>query len=196
MTTHFSTDPSSATPQGHFPRLHQAIKQAVIWHSGQDRKYTQLPYIVHPLRVMQIVRSVTDNEDMLIASVLHDVVEDTPVTLSMVEELFGHPVAQLVDWLTDVSRPEDGNRAARKNIDLEHSAAAPADAQTIKLADLLDNTRSIERSDPHFARIYMKEKERLLTVLVKGHPALLQEAHDTLRAYQEAQLQNALKPGS
>jgi len=181
--------------QGRFKVLHKAINHAVLWHNGQDRKYSEVPYIVHPLRVMQIVRSVSDNEDMLVAAVFHDVVEDTLVELSTIESLYGKRVAELVGWLTDVSKPEDGNREFRKNMDLEHTAQATADAQTIKLADLLDNTRSITRADSNFARVYMKEKEKLLAVLTKGHPALQAEAHALLKEYQEGLLQEKLRYG-
>ena len=189
------TSPVDKPPEGRFKELHRAINEAVLWHNGQDRKYSQIPYIVHPLRVMQIVRSVSDDEDMLVAAVLHDVVEDTPIEIETIESQYGARVAELVGWLTDVSKPEDGNRRDRKNLDLEHTANAPADAQTIKLADIIDNTRSITRSDPDFARVYMKEKERLLTVLTKGHLSLQAEAQALLRIYQDGLLQEALRDG-
>lgn len=181
--------------EGRFKVLHRAIGSAVLWHNGQDRKYSQIPYIVHPLSVMQIVRSVTDDEDMLVAAVFHDTVEDTPVKIEIIENLYGSRVAELVGWLTDVSTLEDGNRRARKQLDLEHTANAPADAQTIKLADMIDNTRSITHSDPDFARVYMKEKERLLAVLTKGHSSLQSDAQVLLRDYQEGLLQEALRHG-
>jgi len=84
---------------------------------GQDRKYSKVPYIVHPINVMQIVRSVTDDEAMLIAAILHDVVEDTAITIDEIYSEFGERVGDLVDDLTDVSKPEDGNRAYRKQLD-------------------------------------------------------------------------------
>lgn len=175
--------------------LHKAVNRATLWHTGQDRKYSQVPYIVHPLRVMSIVRSVSDNEAMLCAAALHDVVEDTHATELDVRREFGDTVADLVMWLTDVSKPEDGNRRVRKDIDLAHSADAPAEAQTIKLADLIDNTRSITSADPDFAVVYMAEKERLLAVLTKGHPTLQAEAQARLRHYQNERLQEALRDG-
>ena len=180
---------------GRYPHLHRAVNLAALWHTGQDRKYTSLPYIVHPLRVMSLVREVSDNEDMLIAAVLHDVVEDTPVSLDTIRDEFGDRAADLVGWLTDVSTPADGNRAARKAIDAEHTVRAPADAQTIKLADLIDNTASITRGDPHFARVYMAEKERLLGVLTKGDARLHERATASLAAYQTDRLQEALRHG-
>ena len=67
-------------------------------------------------------------------------------------------MAELVDDLTDVSKPQDGNRATRKELDRQHTAKASPDAKTIKLADLISNSRSIMKDDPNFAKVYMKEK--------------------------------------
>ena len=95
---------------------------------GQTRKYTGEPYVVHPLEVANIVLSVGGTEAMVAAAMLHDVLEDTGVTFDLLEDEFGEEVAQLVLWLTDVSKPEDGNRSTRKALDRQHSAAAPAEA--------------------------------------------------------------------
>jgi guanosine-3',5'-bis(diphosphate) 3'-pyrophosphohydrolase len=140
---------------------------------GQLRKYTNEPYIVHPAEVASIVRSVPHTEAMLAAAWLHDVVEDTGVTIETVQAEFGTEVADLVSWLTDVSRPEDGNRAHRKARDREHTAAAPAEAQTVKLADLISNTRSIMAHDPKFAVTYLEEKRALLAVMTRGDTTLM-----------------------
>lgn len=140
---------------------------------GQTRKYTNEPYIVHPAAVAKIVASVRHTPEMLAAAWLHDVVEDTEVTLSQIGEEFGVDVANIVFWLTDASRPEDGNRAARKAIDRAHIGTAPAAPQTVKVADLIDNTRSIALYDPDFAVVYRREKHLLLDVLVRADPALM-----------------------
>jgi len=139
---------------------------------GQKRKYTGEDYIVHPAEVVDLVMSVPHTEEMLAAAWLHDVVEDTGVTLAQVRAEFGAEVAELVAWLTDVSKPEDGNRAVRKAIDARHSAAAPAEAQTVKLADLISNSKSILVHDPNFAQVYLQEKSLLLTLMDKGDPTL------------------------
>ena len=147
-------------------------------HAGIDhrRKYTNEPYINHPAAVVALVRSVPHTEAMLAAAWLHDTVEDTPVTLAQIEAEFGPEVAALVDQLTDVSRPQDGNRKTRKAIDLAHTAQASAPAKTIKLADLIDNTRTIATYDPSFARVYLAEKAALLEVLREGDITLQQIA--------------------
>ena len=134
------------------------------------------PYIVHPQAVMELVRSVPHTEEMLAAAWLHDTVEDTPTTLGDIDSHFGPKVAELVRMLTNVSHAEDGNRFERKNRDRRHSAAASPQAKTIKLADLIDNTRSLLDYDSHFAQTYLIEKQRLLEVLTEGDPTLWRQA--------------------
>jgi (p)ppGpp synthase/HD superfamily hydrolase len=143
---------------------------------GHMRKYTGEPYIVHPIAVAEIVRSVPHTPEMIAAAYLHDVVEDTPVTLDELRAEFGDEVAELVDWLTDVSRPGDGNRRTRKAIDLEHTAKAPPAAKTIKLADLIDNSLTIAEHDRGFWPVYRREKRALLEVLKDGDETLWERA--------------------
>lgn len=140
--------------------------------AGQVRKYTGDPYIEHPRAVVALVRSVPHDESMLAAAWLHDTVEDTGVTIDEIRDEFGHDVADLVAWLTDVSQTTDGNRKARKAIDRAHTAKAPPRAKTIKLADLIDNSRSIVERDPKFALVYLEEKRLLLPHLKSGGPTL------------------------
>ena len=140
--------------------------------AAQLRKYTMEPYIVHPREVASIVAQHGGSDTQIAAAWLHDVVEDTGVTIEVIREEFGTEVADLVGWLTDVSRPEQGNRATRKAIDRAHSAMAPAEAQTVKLADLISNCTSIREHDENFAKTYFEEKRLLLEVLTKGNPVL------------------------
>jgi len=144
---------------------------------GQLRKYTFEPYIVHPAEVAALVATVPGHTpEMIAAAWLHDTVEDTGVTSELIRKEFGDEVAELVGWLTDVSRPDHGNRAARKAVDRAHTAGAPAAAQTIKLADLIANTRSIMQHDEKFAVTYLAEKRMLLEVMTKGDPGLMARA--------------------
>ena len=154
----------------------RALSFATLAHGDQRRKYTGEMYIVHPIEVMEIVKTVPHDDAMLAAALLHDVVEDTDVTLEEIRTSFGDDVASLVDDLTDVSKPEDGNRKTRKALDREHSAQSSARAQTIKLADLISNSRDILENDPHFAKVYLAEKELLLEVLTKGDKSLHEQA--------------------
>ena len=159
--------------------VHKAQVYAMAAHASvqQKRKYTGEPYIVHPAEVASIVASVPGSTpDMVAAAWLHDVIEDTGCTFTDIHMAFGIDIATLVGWLTDVSKPEDGNRATRKAIDREHTAKAPAEAQTIKLADLISNSRSIMAHDPEFAKTYLAEKRMLLEVMTKGDRGLHAEA--------------------
>ena len=170
---HFTMDQSGMD----VVRKAQVYAQAAHAAVAQKRKYTGEPYIVHPAEVAKIVAAVPGSTpDMVAAAWLHDVVEDTGCTFTDIHMAFGIDIATLVGWLTDVSRPEDGNRAHRKAVDREHSAAAPAEAQTIKLADLISNSRSIMAHDPVFARTYLEEKRLLLAVMTRGDAGLHAEA--------------------
>jgi (p)ppGpp synthase/HD superfamily hydrolase len=155
-----------------------AFAKAAHESIDQRRKYTNEPYIVHPIAVAELVRSVPHTPEMMAAAYLHDVVEDTPVTIEKVREEFGPQVSELVEWLTDISRPHNGNRRIRKEMDRQHLAKAPPAAKTIKLADLIDNTVSIRERDPSFWKIYRREKLALLEVLKEGDASLWRQANE------------------
>lgn len=143
---------------------------------SHQRKYTKQPYEVHLKSVAALVASVTDDAEAVAAAWLHDTVEDTPATIEDIREEFGERIASLVAELTDVSRPSDGNRAARKAIDRVHLGAASPRAKTVKLADLVDNCRDICRHDPRFARVFLAEMAELLEVLREGDERLMARA--------------------
>ncbi|KAA6043625.1 GTP pyrophosphokinase [Pantoea sp. ICBG 1758] len=161
----------------------QARRFATELHAatGQRRKYTDEPYIVHPQAVAELVRSVTDDEEMLAAAWLHDTVEDTSSTLQDIEQQFGQRVAGLVAMLTDSAQPQARNRAARKLAHFRHTADASPEAQTIKLADIIDNTRAIVQFDPDFARVYLIEKQVQIQLLLQGDKQLWQQAHQNIK---------------
>ncbi|MDU6387408.1 MULTISPECIES: HD domain-containing protein [unclassified Pantoea] len=156
----------------------QARRYATRAHAeaGQRRKYTDEPYIVHPAAVAELVRSVSADDALLATAWLHDTVEDTATTLADIELHFGSRVAQLVGMLTDSAQPQAKNRAARKLAHFRHTAEASPEAQTVKLADIIDNTRAIVRFDPHFARIYLVEKRVQIQLLKQGDAQLWQQA--------------------
>jgi len=158
-------------------RAHAAAKTA---HGGQKRKYTGEPYIVHPIEVGQIVMSVPHDLCMVAAAYLHDTVEDTAMTIADIRLEFGDDVAMLVYELTDRSTTHHGLRERRKAFDRDNLAVASARAQTIKLADLISNTRSIVAHDPKFAKVYLREKLLLLGVLTRGDVSLWHRANDLL----------------
>ena len=176
-------------PAGLTPLEHRAQSYATRAHAAveQVRKYTGEPYINHPAAVVELVRTVPHTPEMIAAAWLHDVVEDTGVELDDIAFHFGPQVAALVEMLTDVSRPLDGNRAARKAIDCAHTAQASPEAKTIKLADLIDNSKSIMAHDPGFAKTYLKEKALLLEVLREGNADLWKAAYTYTTITNDAQ---------
>jgi (p)ppGpp synthase/HD superfamily hydrolase len=164
----------------------RAAEFATSAHEGQVRKYTGVPYIVHPIEVMEIVKTVDHDDEMLAAALLHDVVEDCGVTIEDIVKEFGSDVASLVSALTDVSKPEDGNRKTRKAKDREHSAASSPRAQTIKLADLISNAEDIIANDPKFAKLFITEKRLLLEAMSKGDSSLHRRASKIVEDFYES----------
>jgi guanosine-3',5'-bis(diphosphate) 3'-pyrophosphohydrolase len=164
---------------------------------GQIRKYTGEQYWHHPREVAAMVRTIENcTSDMICAAYLHDVLEDTQVTEVTLRNVFGNDITDLVVWLTDVSRPEDGNRETRKALDRAHIAQAPAEAQNIKCCDLCSNTMSIMQHDKNFAKVYLKEKAELLVVMTKADRVIWQKAWDIcqsgIKQLEEEALQAAL----
>lgn len=158
---------------------------------GQRRKYSKANYEVHPIQVAKMVARSIHNDPITIAVALcHDVVEDTYKTLSDVGAAFakfGSEVAQKivagVYQVTDISQPEDGNRAFRKNKDKEHSWMADPEQQTVKLADMKSNMPSIVKNDPGFARKWVQEKKEQWEGFTKGDPKLYEDMWRMFEAY-------------
>lgn len=165
-------------------RIKKAKYFCILAHKGQLRKYTGEPYHVHPFEVAEIVKTVSDDENIYIAALLHDVVEDTSYTLDDISNRFGQIVANMVEELTDVSKPSDGNRKARKAIDRQRLANASNNSKTIKLADLISNSKSITEHDADFSKVYMAEKRLLLEdALVGGDEKLYRWAKSIVDDY-------------
>lgn len=169
----------------------RALIFATKAHGDQKRKYTSDPYIVHPIAVADRVKwaLATEGADPWIvnravaAAYLHDVVEDTDTGFGTLGLEFGNYVMELVLQVTDVAHPEDGNRAARKEMDRQWLAQSSPIGATIKLADLIDNTSTILDHDPYFAKVYMKEKALLLPLLKHGNDYLWKEASGLVANY-------------
>ena len=164
--------------------------------TGQLRKYIDQPYVVHLREVAGLVAEHGGDEAMIAAAWLHDVVEDTEITLDQVETQFGADVAELVFALTDVSRPEDGNRAVRKELDRQHVAKGSPRAKTIKLADIISNISTVAHFDPGFAKVYLPERERVLDVLREGDAALYVKATKALEDAKAELARSATGEGS
>lgn len=157
----------------------EALEFARIAHGEQQRKYNDELYIEHPIRVAEIVKTVPHIPEMICAAYLHDVVEDTPVSIEDIQRKFGRKIARLVKELTDEFEKKKYphlNRRQRKQMEVERQAKMSPEAKTVKLADVIDNTRDIVKNDPGFARKYIWEMERLTEALQGGEFKLLMRA--------------------
>jgi hypothetical protein len=127
------------------PNLSSAIFFAANQHAEQFRKYDNQPYIVHLTEVMHLVEVNAPDvtEATLIASVLHDIVEDTHVNIEGVELLFGNEVSSIVAELTCESA---SNSDQKKQLLLDKIKTASEQAKLIKLADITSNIRTIPKS--------------------------------------------------
>ena len=160
-------------------------------HGSQLRKYTPERYIVHPVRVMEMCRSYTQNVSILAAALLHDVLEDTSVKeeemLSFLAGILEHNEAvktvKLVVELTDIYTKQNypkWNRKKRKLKESQRIEATSGEAQTIKYADIIDNCKEIVEHDPEFAWVFIKECKRLLMKMPKGDSVLYKIAVNTV----------------
>lgn len=157
----------------------EILDYATEKHKGQLRKYTNEPYINHPVNVAQILTKAYEEIDepfdldyingLRNIAFLHDTVEDTDATVDEIRERFGEYYASMVQWLTNVSKPSDGNRSIRKKIDLDHILSAPVTAIIVKLADIYDNCKDLEKRDPDFAKVYFKEKLMFIKALKNSY---------------------------
>ncbi len=146
--------------------LDKAIKLAVDAHSNQRRKGSDIPYIVHPLETLAIVSTMTNDEHVLAASVLHDVVEDTDVTIQDIKDQFGEKVAEYVEAESEDKRlgqSEESTWKIRKKETIEDLKTASLEVQMITLGDKLSNVRSMYRDynrigDDLWQRFNQKDK--------------------------------------
>lgn len=170
--TIFTKFPTAHTVEGPHPQScsqHWMVEKARIFmvaaHEavGQRRKYSNELYAIHPMEVAAklATRPNVTIED-IVAAILHDVVEDTGITLELIEAEFGPVVAAKVSALTDIAVPEDGVRVIRMAINARHTRDATDREKAIKLCDVDHNVRNIVAGDPGFARKYVPEKKTLL----------------------------------
>ncbi|MBQ2091368.1 MAG: bifunctional (p)ppGpp synthetase/guanosine-3',5'-bis(diphosphate) 3'-pyrophosphohydrolase [Bacteroidales bacterium] len=128
--------------------LDRAIIFAVKAHAGTERRGKGFPYIVHPMEAMEIVASITPDQELLAAAALHDTVEDTDVTIEQIREEFGPRIASLVETESDVvpaGVSEEDSWAARKKAGLDRLQHASRDAKIVAMGDKLSNMRAIAR---------------------------------------------------
>ncbi|GAB0157925.1 hypothetical protein CHRYSEOSP005_32200 [Chryseobacterium sp. Alg-005] len=156
-------------------------------HGEQTRKYNTDRYIVHPVRVMEACRQYTERLSVLSAAIMHDIIEDTPLTKndisiflsSVMDEKNKTETVNMIIELTDVFVKKDFphlNRSKRKKLEIERLQNISPEAQTIKYADIMDNAKEIVQDDVSFARRFLQECRDILIALKKGNPELRHKA--------------------
>ena len=127
----------------------EAIAFAVKAHDGMRRKKSSSPYILHPMEAAVIVGTMTDDQDIIAAAVLHDVVEDTGITIEEIEERFGKRVRELVASETEDKRdhlpPAETWRIRKEESLAELQNAEDPAVLMVWLGDKLANMRSLYR---------------------------------------------------
>ena len=175
-------------------QIEKAVAFATKAHAGQFRKGTDRPYILHPIETMAIVMRHTWDDDVIAAAVLHDVVEDTSVTLKRVEKEFGARVASLVASVSEDKMkklPPEATWRARKWQTIFRLKKANEDTKLIVLADNLSNLREMshdyeEIGDELWERFNQKDKKmhewyykELLSILTETfEPEYYEETYD------------------
>jgi myo-inositol-1(or 4)-monophosphatase len=165
--------------------LDRAIVFAVRAHAGTERRGKGFPYIVHPLEAVEIVATMTSDQELLAAAALHDTVEDTDVTLAQIRAEFGDRVAELVALESDEPHEKNDsvdNWRARKQLALDRLKRASRDAKIVTLGDKLSNMRAI-------ARDYAEQGDQLWNLFhaknSKDHEWRYRELAEVLRELQD-----------
>ena len=167
--------------------INKAIEFATRAHAGQFRKGTSRPYIVHPIEVGDIVSTMTKDEEIISAAVLHDTIEDCAgVSRELLAEEFSERVAGIV-----AQESEDKSKTwmERKSATIEHIRTAPKEVQMVGLADKLSNMRDIDRDYPVYReelwnRFRMKDKGIIGWYYI-GIRDALNESFEGVEAYEE-----------
>jgi len=171
--------------------LDRAIVFAVRAHAGTERRGKGFPYIVHPMEAVEIVATMTRDQELLAAAALHDTVEDTDVTVEQIRAEFGDRIASLVASESDVVQEgvsEEDSWHARKQAAIDRLAAASHDAKIVALGDKLSNMRAIARDyatqGDKFWNLFHAKDPKDHEWHYRGLAASLHELQDTF-AYKE-----------
>jgi (p)ppGpp synthase/HD superfamily hydrolase len=127
------------------PRLQRAFRYAAKWHAGQARKSTAVPYLSHLMAVTSLALEAGGDEEMAIAALLHDVVEDCGgmPRLREIKKMFGRRVARIVKGCTDTFVEPKPDWVERKKGYLEEVRHADAETRLVSASDKLHNVRTI-----------------------------------------------------
>lgn len=129
-------------------KIFDAIEFAAKAHRGQFRKGSHVPYIVHPIGVSKLLIEAGCDEDVVIAGLLHDTLEDTPVTVQEIKLSFGAKIAGIVEAISEPDKKDTWEH--RKTHTIEYLKIAHVDSLLVECADKLDNIRAIRQDFDRF----------------------------------------------
>jgi len=150
------------------PMVARALYAATAHHEGIKRKYSNEPYINHPVRVSEILLLFGHvSEEILSAALLHDCLEDENLAGEKMQsfQIRSFTNDRVTRWVELLSNTETGNRKERKAKAAVRIQNAPWQVQAIKLADILDNCKGISAQDPGFAGVYIEEKRNMVNMI-------------------------------
>lgn len=163
-----------------FEKFNEAVTFAMTTHAGQVRKFAQTPYVLHPMEVAAIISTVTSDEDVMVAGLLHDTIEDSGVDPRVILDRFGPRVLELI--LSETENKQRDQSAtetwtARKQASLEVLArSTDVGVKVLWLADKLSNIRS-------FYREFLKQGDRFWETLHQKDPKMQAWYYRTVGKY-------------
>lgn len=150
----------------HNAKILHAVSYMVWAHHGQTRRYGSIPYAQHPLDVAMTLRTYqVMDPNVIIAAILHDIIEDTNIEAEVIGAFFGNYVMDLVVSCSDYQITENLSRAQRHTQKLLNYQMMNPMVHMIKMADMINNMPSIIQHDPDFAKVYIKEKLDMLKLM-------------------------------
>ena len=168
LVTHYGAGLSEDELDYELERVERALADARFSHQGQVRKSGE-PYIFHPLRVTHLAARHWMDFPSVIAALLHDVVEDTPVTLEDIEKKYGSEVEHLVDGLTKVTSAEMSREDLKKETYRKTVLVAIDDIRVLclKFWDRMDNLLTIDALPPHKQSLIADETRTIYVPLAQ-----------------------------
>lgn len=186
MTIEMSVELDRMLSGSTLPLFERASVFAAVAHRGVKRKGGRIPYLTHPVEAAAIVAEMTDDEELIAAAVLHDVVEDTEVTLLDLQNYFGERIAHYVSGESEDKRkelPPESTWKLRKQETLSFlQGHADRNAKMLALADKLSNLRSIVRDERSMGAVFWQrfnQKDKAL------HGWMYRQTAEALRELEE-----------
>jgi len=165
-----------------FSNYWKALTYAVEKYGDLTRKFSDLPYIIHPVRITAILRaggySEYEHEDLFIATLFHDLVEDTPTKLEEIEQVFGSKIASIVN---EVSKPDNKS----KDEWLEDFDQFSAEARILKMADRIDNLLDMRDWSSDYQKVYAKQAKIILKKCREADENLAKKLEEIISSFSD-----------